>query len=155
MAGTVEKRLSELGLELPAMAAPAANYVPWVRSGNQVFVSGQVPLKGGKLFYQGKVGEAVNPEEAKAAARLVGLNILAAVRAACDGDLDRVKRCVKLGGFVNCVPEFDQHPMVINGASDLMVEVLGEKGKHARFAVGASSLPFNVSVEIDAVFEVE
>ena len=154
MAGTTDKRLEELGIELPDMAAPAANYVPWVRSGDMVYISGQVPVRSGKILYQGKVGGSVNPQEAHAAARLVGMNILAAVKQACDGDLDRVVRCVKLGGFVNCVPEFDQQPMVINGASDLMVQVLGDRGRHARFAVGTNVLPFDVPVEIDAIFEI-
>lgn len=155
MSETVEQRLEKLGIELPAMAPPAANYVPWVVSGHQVFISGQVPVKKGKILYRGKVGKEVNPVEAVAAARLVGLNIIAAVKAACGGDLERVKRCVKLGGFVNCIDSFDQQPMVINGASDLMVEVFGARGKHARFAVGTNVLPFDVPVEIDAIFEIE
>jgi enamine deaminase RidA (YjgF/YER057c/UK114 family) len=155
VAGKVDARLQELGIELPEAAPPAANYVPWVVSGNLVFISGQVPMKKGRLVYRGKVPTALNPEEAKAAARVVALNILAALRDACGGDLDRVRRCVKLGGFVNCTPDFDQQPMVVNGASDLMVEVFGERGKHARFAVGSNVLPFDVPVEIDAVFEIE
>lgn len=155
MSGEIEQRLAELGIEIPEAAAPAANYVPYVISGNQVFVSGQVCIvAGGALQYLGKLGAEFSVEEGQAAARLCALNILAQVKAACDGDLDRIVRCVKLGGFVNCTPEFDQHPPVINGASDLMVEILGEKGRHARFAVGASNLPFNVAVEIDAVFEI-
>ncbi len=155
MSGEIEQRLAELGIELPAPAAAAANYVPFVITGNQVFVAGQVPFAaGGKLQYLGKLGAEYTVEEGQAAARLCALNILAQVKAACDGDLDRIQRCVKLGGFVNCTPEFVQHPPVINGASDLMVELLGDKGRHARFAVGASNLPFNVAVEIDAVFEI-
>jgi len=156
MSGETDKRLAEMGLELPPAAAPAANYVPYVITGNQVFISGQVPVMAGPtLHFQGKLGAEFGVEEGQAAARLCAINILAQVKAACDGDLDRVVRCVKLGGFVNCTPEFDQHPPVINGASDLMVEVLGDRGRHARFAVGAPNLPFNVAVEIDAVFEIE
>lgn len=155
MGSKTDSRLAELGIELPPAPAPAANYVPWVRSGNLVFISGQVPLEDGKLAHVGKVGAKYDVDEAKACARLAGLNVLAVLREACDGDLDRVLRCVKLGGFVNCTPEFGEHPAVVNGASDLMVEVLGARGKHARFAVGAPALPFDVPVEVDAVFEVE
>ena len=154
MAGEIEARLKTAGIELPSAPAPAANYVPYVVTGNQVFVSGQVPFVGSERHFIGKVGDQFGLEEAQKAARLVALNIIAQVKAACDGDLDRVVRCVKLGGFVNCTPDFLQHPQVINGASDLMVEVFGDKGRHARYAVGAPSLPFNVAVEIDAVFEI-
>ncbi len=154
MTTTVRERLETLGLELPAPAAPAANYVPYVRTGSLVFVSGQVPVKDGRLAYRGKVGVDCSLAEARAAARLVGVNIVAVVAAACAGDLERVVRCVKLGGFVNCSDDFDNHPAVIDGASDLMVEVFGDKGRHARFAVGANQLPFDVPVEVDAVFEV-
>lgn len=155
MTETAKERLKALGLILPAPAAPAANYVPWVRTGSLVFVSGQVPVKDGRLAYRGKVGVDYTLEEAQEAARLVGLNIVAVVAAACDGDLERVVRCVKLGGFVNCSDDFENHPAVINGASDLMVDVFGDKGRHARFAVGTNKLPFNVPVEVDAVFEVD
>ena len=155
MSDSVQKRLDEKKIRIPEMASPAANYVPWVITGNLVFISGQVPVKNGKIAYQGKVGKEVNPAEAVAAARLVGLNIIGALKAACDGDLERVKRCVKLGGFVNCISSFDQQPMVINGASDLMVEVFGDAGRHARFAVGTNVLPFDVPVEIDAIFEID
>lgn len=155
MTGKIDARLEELGITLPEPAAPAANYVPFVTTGNLVFISGQVPVGPEGLMYQGKVGRDVSAEDAQQAARLCALNIIAQVKAACDGDLDRVARCVKLGGFVNGSPDFDQHPAVINGASDLIGEVFGEKGKHARFAVGAGNLPFNVAVEIDAVFEIE
>lgn len=155
MGSKTDSRLAELGIELPPSPPPAANYVPYVLSGNLVFISGQVPLEDGKLSHVGKVGDKYDVDEAKACARLAGLNLLAVLREACGGDLDRVRRCVKLGGFVNCTPEFGQHPAVINGASDLMVEVLGERGRHARFAVGAPALPFDVPVEVDAVFELE
>lgn len=154
MTGLIESRLRELQISLPEPAAPAANYVPYVVSGSLVHIAGQVPLSGKGLEFQGKVGTEVSLEEAKQAARLCGLNIIAQAQAATGGNLDRVRRIVKLGGFVNCAPDFDQHPAVINGASDLMVDVFGDKGRHARFAVGAPSLPFNVAVEIDAVIEI-
>lgn len=153
--GQIDARLSELGIELPTPAVPVANYVGWVRSGNLIFTAGQVPLKDGKFMYQGKVGGEIDVETAAKSAKLCAINILAQVKQALDGDLDRVKRIVKLVGFVNGVPEFADHPKVINGASDFMVEVFGDKGKHARSAVGAGSLPLNVSVEIEAVVEVE
>ena len=154
MAGDIEARLAALDITLPDAPAPAANYVPYVRTGNQVFVSGQVPWVGGERKFVGKVGAEFSVEEGQVAARVCALNLIAQVKAACDGDLDRVVRCVKLGGFVNCPGDFHDHPKVINGASDLMVDVFGDGGRHARFAVGASALPFNVAVEIDAVFEV-
>ena len=131
-----------------------ANYVGWVKAGNLVFTAGQGPLKDGKFLYQGKVGKDVTVEEAAEAAKICAINIIAQVKAACGGDLDRVKRIVKLVGFVNGVPEFADHPKVINGASDFMVAVFGDKGKHARSAVGAGSLPINLSVEIEAVVEI-
>lgn len=155
MSGTIDKRLEELGLTIPDAPAPAANYVPYVVTGNQVFVSGQVPVGPNGLEFQGKVPTDISEEEAVAAARLCAINIISQVRAACGGDLDRVVRCVKLGGFVNGEADFHNHPAVINGASNLMVDVFGDKGRHARFAVGAGNLPFNVAVEIDAVFEIE
>ena len=152
---TIENRLSELGITLPEPAAPVANYVAYVISGNLVFVSGQVTIGPDGIEYQGKVGDDISVDDAVKAARLCAINILAQVKAACDGDLERVRHCVKLGGFVNSTPDFTDHPKVINGASDLMVDVLGDRGKHARFAVGAGSLPLNVAVEVDAVFEIE
>ncbi|MGB0684249.1 MAG: RidA family protein [Magnetovibrionaceae bacterium] len=153
MSGTIESRLSELGITLPEAAAPAANYVPYVQTGNLVFISGQITLLNGEFHYQGRVGETLSLEDGIAAARLCGLNLIAQVRAAAGGDLDRVSRVVKLGGFVNSGPDFIDHPKVINGASDLMVEVFGDKGRHARFAVGAPALPFNVGVEVEGTFE--
>lgn len=152
--GEIDKRLAELGVTVPEPAAPVANYVGWVKTGNLVFTAGQVPLKDGKFLYQGKVGKDVTVEEAAEAAKLCAINIIAQVKVACGGDLDRVKRIVKLVGFVNGVPEFADHPKVINGASDFMVAVFGDKGKHARSAVGAGSLPINLSVEIEAVVEI-
>ncbi len=154
MAGAIEARLAELNIELPAAVAPAANYVPYVVSANLVFVAGQVPFWNGELTYVGKVGRDFNLEQGQAAARRVALNIIAQVKAACGGDLDRVARCVKLGGFVNCPADFTRQPQVINGASDLMVEVFGDQGRHARFAVGANVLPMDAAVEIDAIFEI-
>lgn len=154
MSGKIESRLKELGLTLPAATTPAANYVPTVRTGNLVFVAGQVTLDNGKLEYVGKLGREFGVEDGQKAARLCALNIIAHLKNACDGDLDRVRRCVRVGGFVNAVPEFGDHPKVINGASDLFVQVFGEAGKHARAAVGVGSLPFGVAVEVEAVFEV-
>lgn len=154
MAGEVDARLKELGITVPEAAAPVANYVGYVQSGNLVFVSGQIPLKDGKLHYQGKVGGEISLEDAQEAAKLCAINIIAQLKTACGGDLDRVRRIVKLGGFVNSVPEFGDQPKVINGASDLMVAVFGDKGKHSRAAVSAGALPLGVAVEIDAVAEI-
>ena len=151
---TVEERLSELGLTLPAVAAPVANYVPTVRTGNLVFVAGQVPVLNGEVKFKGRLGQDMDVDEGYQAARLCGLNLIAQAQAAADGDLDKIKRVVKLGGFVSATPDFTDHPKVINGASDLMVEIFGETGKHARFAVGAGSLPLGVAVEVDGVFEI-
>ncbi len=151
---TIEQRLSEMGITLPTPAAPVANYLGYVVSGSMVFVSGQVPLGPNGFEYQGKVGADLSIEDGIKAARLCAVNILAQVKAAADGDLERIVRCVKLGGFVNCPVDFTEHPKVINGASDFMVEALGDRGRHARFAVGAGSLPLNVGVEVDAVFEI-
>ena len=154
MAGLIDARLAELGITVPEAAAPVANYVGWARTGNLVFVSGQVPVEGGQFKFIGKVGGEIGVEDGQAAARLCGINILAQVKAACGGDLDRVARCVKLTGFVNSTPEFTDQPKVINGVSDLMVEVFGDKGRHARAAVSAGSLPLGVAVEVEAIFEV-
>lgn len=154
MAGTVESRLHELGIALPEAPVPVAAYVPAVRTGNLLFISGQVTLDNGQLAYQGKVGADFSVAEGQAAARLCALNILAQAKAALEGDLDRVVRVVKLQGFVNCPADFTDHPKVINGASELMLAVFGEAGKHARFALGAASLPMNCACEIDAVLEV-
>lgn len=157
MSGRVDARLAQLGIELPPPATPAANYVPSVRTGNLVYVAGQVPVVAGEFLFRGKVGEGqrFSIEEGQEAARLVALNLLAQVKQACDGDLDRVVRVVKLGGYVNCGPQFESQPHVINGASELMIAVFGERGRHARSAVGVAGLPFGVAVEIDGVFEVE
>lgn len=148
----ITKNLAALGLTLPAAAAPAANYVPYVISGGHIYVAGQIPFLNGERMHIGKLGYDYTVEQGIEAAKACALNILAQVNAAIEGDWGRVERCVKLGAFVNCTPDFTDHPKVVNGASDLIVAVLGEAGKHARFAVGASSLPLGVAVEIDAVF---
>ena len=153
MSGAIEKRLSELGIELPKAAAPAANYIPFVVSGNLVFVSGQITLLDGEIKYKGKIGEGLSVDDGYQAARICALNLIAQVKEAAGGDLDRVKQVVKLGGFVNSASDFTDQPEVINGASDLMVEVFGDAGRHARFAVSAGALPRNGAVEVDGVFE--
>lgn len=154
MAGEVEARLAKLGIEVPAAAAPVANYVGYVQTGKLVFVSGQVPVKDGKFQFQGKLGAGLSLEDGQAAARLCAINVISQVKAACGGDLDRVQRVVKLTGFVNSTQEFTDQPKVVNGASDLMVEVFGDKGKHSRAAVSAASLPVGVAVEVEAVVEI-
>ena len=154
MAGRIDARLSELGIELPEAVAPVANYIPFVVSGGLVFVAGQVTSWKGEIQYVGKLGADFSVEEGYQAARISGLNLLTQFRAACDGDLDRVKRLVKLGVFVNSAPDFIRQPEVANGISDLMVEVFGDAGRHARIAVGAPALPLGVAVEADAVFEI-
>ena len=154
MSGRIEARLAELGIELPQPAAPVANYVPFALSGNLLFIAGQICQWNGQLRFVGKLGAGVGIAEGKEAARLCALNILAHVRTACGGDLDRVRRCLRVGGFVNCTPDFTDMPQVVNGASDLMVEVFGDGGRHARAAVGVSSLPGGVAVEVEATFEI-
>ena len=154
MSETISGRVAELGHALPVPSVPAANYVPWVRSGNLVYVSGQVPLLEGRAVHVGKLGDDVDLETGQRAAQLCALNILAHLSSAVNDDLSRVLRCVRLGGFVNAVPDFTMQPQVVNGASDLIVQVLGEKGKHTRAAVGVASLPRNAAVEVDAIFEV-
>ncbi|MAM24745.1 MAG: hypothetical protein CML55_05095 [Rhodobacteraceae bacterium] len=148
------KRLEEMGISLPDAPAPAANYVPFVRTGNTVYVSGQIS-NGPDGLITGKLGDDMQVEEGAAAARTCALSLLAQVRAACDGDLDRLKRVVKLTGFVNSTAEFKDQPKVINGASDFFVEALGDAGRHARSAVSAASLPLGVAVEIEGIFEIE
>ncbi len=151
---SIEAHLKELGIELPTPATPVANYVPFCKSGNLVSISGQIPMGPDGLAFVGKVGDDVSEEDAASAARLCGLNIIAQLKAACDGDLDRVVRIVKLGAFVNCVDGFGGQPFIVNAASDLMVEVFGENGRHSRSAVGVNALPLNVPVEIDALVEI-
>ena len=154
MSGTIDARLAELGIELPTAAAPAANYVPYVVSGNLVFVSGQITMLNGELQYVGRLGEDYGVDEGYQAARICALNLIAQVKAACGGDLDRVKRVVRLGGFVNSTGGFTDQPKVINGASDLMADVFGDAGRHARAAVGTPSLPLGIAVEVDGIFEI-
>jgi enamine deaminase RidA (YjgF/YER057c/UK114 family) len=149
----VETRLAALGITLPAAAAPVANYVPFVRSGNLVHISGQVSRDAGGGI-TGVVGEDVDFDTAVSAARLCGVNLIAQMKAACDGDLSRIVRVVKLGGFIQAGPAFFDIPQVVNGCSDLMVEAFGDKGRHARSAVGVYRLPLNFSVEVDAVVEI-
>jgi enamine deaminase RidA (YjgF/YER057c/UK114 family) len=153
MAGTIEAKLAELGITLPQPAAPVANYIGYNIVGNLVIVSGQIPFVDGKIAVTGKLGAGVSIEDGQRAARICFGNLLAQVKAAAGGDLDRVKRVVRLGGFVACTPDFTQQPQVINGASDLAVAVFGEKGKHARAAVGCPSLPGDAAVEVEGMFE--
>jgi enamine deaminase RidA (YjgF/YER057c/UK114 family) len=149
----IEQRLAARGLELPAAPAPAANYIPYTISGGLLFVAGQLPFVAGQVAIAGRLGDNVSLEQGQQAARICALNLLAQASAACGGDLSRLARCLKLGGFVSCTPAFTDHPAVINGASDLMVEAMGEAGQHARFAVGCASLPRNAAVEVEAIFE--
>ncbi len=151
---SVEQRLRDLGLELPPGARSVGNYLPFVRAGNLV-ISVQGPLWGDELRFQGRLGRDFTLEQGQAAARLVMLNLLVQLRDACEGDLDRVRRCVRLGGFVNSTAEFNQQTLVMNGASDLIIAVLGERGRHARFVVGCSNLPFDLAVEIEGIFEID
>lgn len=155
MDGHIDARLKELGIEVPEAAAPVANYVGYVVTGHLCFVSGQVPVVGGDFKYVGKVGDDLSVEDGQAAARLCAINIIGQLKAACHGNLDRVQRIVKLGGFVNSTPDFTDQPKVINGASDLMVEVFGDAGRHSRAAVSAGSLPVGVAVEVEAVAELD
>jgi enamine deaminase RidA (YjgF/YER057c/UK114 family) len=155
MANKVDARLSELGITIPDAPAPAANYVPFTTSGNLVFVAGQVPFVDGKLTKTGRVGEDASVEDGYEQARICAINLIAQVKVACGGDLDRVRRVVKLGGFVASASDFTGQPAVVNGASDLMVDVFGDAGKHARFAVGANVLPLGCVVEIDGIFEID
>lgn len=151
----LENRLSDLGIKLPEPPAPVAAYVPWVRSGNQVFVSGQLPFQDGELVYQGPVPSHVSTEDASAAARLCAINGLAVLNSAVDGDLSRVRRVLRLGVFVQSDDQFDGQPAIANGASSLMVDIFGDSGRHARAAVGVNALPLNTPVEVEFLFEVE
>ncbi len=153
MAGKIDARLAELGITLPDAPAPAANYVPYVLAGDMLFISGQISA-GADGLITGRLGEGMDVAAGAEAARRCGMAILAQARAALDGDLDRIVRVVKLGGFVNSTADFTDQPKVINGCSDLMVEVLGDAGRHARAAVSTPSLPLGVAVEVDAVIQV-
>ncbi|KAF4652909.1 hypothetical protein FOZ61_009330 [Perkinsus olseni] len=155
---SIESRIASLGLKLPAATTPLANYVPFRRTGNLLFLSGQIPKRvdenGSSVLLTGKLGQDFTVEQGQAAAKLCALNMIAQVKEACGGDLSRVKSVVKVEAFVNATPEFTDHPKVINGCSDLLVSVFGgDVGRHSRFAVGCSSLPLGVAVEIGAVFE--
>lgn len=152
MADTIENRLAELGVSLPAAAAPAANYVPFMRSGSLILTAGQLPLKDGKLAVSGLLGRDVDVDNGKEAAKLCAINILAQAKAAL-GDLEKIQRIVKISVFVASSPDFTEQHLVANGASDFLVAVLGERGKHARSAVGTASLPLNAAVEIEAIIE--
>ena len=154
MAGHIEARLTELRIELPQAAAPVANYVPAVRSGDLLFIAGQICQWNGERRFIGKLGREISTEQGQEAARLCALNILAQARNALGGDLDRILRCVRVGAFVSCTEDFTQQPQVANGASNLLVELLGDAGRHARAAVGVNALPGGVAVEVDAIFEV-
>ena len=150
----IKNKLESLNIILPSAPKPAANYVPTVKSGNLIFVSGQIPVVDGNMIV-GKVGYNIEIEEAVAAARACGLAIIAQLNEATNSNLDKISRIVKLGGFVNCIDTFTQQPEIINGASNLMVEVFGETGKHSRFAVGTNSLPRGVVVEVEAIAEIK
>lgn len=149
----INDRLSALNITLPQLTPPVANYVPFTISGNTLYISGQLPMAAGQLS-KGLLGKDTSVEQGAAAARICAVNIIAQASAALGGDLDRITRCLRLGGFVASTPEFFDHPKVINGASDLIVEVFGDAGKHARAAVGVSALPLGASVEVDAIFEI-
>lgn len=149
---SVDQKLASLGIDLPTPPQAVANYVPYVVAGNMVIISGQLPMKDGQLAFRGKVGQDLSLEKGQAAARLCAINILTQLKDACGGNLDCISRCVKVGGFVNCGPDYTDQPKVLNGASDLMVEVFGESGRHARAAVGVNALPLGAAVEVEATF---
>jgi enamine deaminase RidA (YjgF/YER057c/UK114 family) len=153
MASEIELRLQKLGIELPKPAAPVANYVASVIAGNLLAISGQLPMGPNGVAIKGKLGAGVSEAQGQEAARLCAINILAQAKAAL-GDLSRIKRCIRLGGFVNAVPDYQTIPQVLNGASDLMVAVLGEAGKHTRYAIGVAQLPLDAPVEIESMFEI-
>jgi enamine deaminase RidA (YjgF/YER057c/UK114 family) len=154
MSGHIDARLKEHGIELPQVSPPQGAYVPYVISGNLVFLAGQIPMLNGEIQLKGKLGDDVSLEDGQKAARICGLNLIAQLRQAVGGDLDRVVRVVKLTGFVNSTPDYEAQPKVVNGVSDLMSEAFGERGAHARAAVGVSSLPLGVPVEVEGIFEI-
>ncbi len=154
MTSKVEQRLQITGVTIPDAPSPAANYLPFTQTGNLIFVSGQVPFVNGKLEITGTVGENASVEDAQGQAKICAINLLAQLKIACSGDLDRVVKVVKLGAFVASTNTFFDQPLVVNAASDLMVEAFGEAGRHARFAVGTNALPLNCLVEIDGIFEI-
>jgi enamine deaminase RidA (YjgF/YER057c/UK114 family) len=150
----IDARLAELGITLPEAAAPVGNYVPYLITGNLVFTSGQIGVDNGKPKFLGRLGESLTIDQGYQAARQCGLNLISQLKAACGGDLDRLRRVVRLGGFVCCTADFTDQPKVLNGASDLMVEVFGDLGRHVRTAVGVPALPLGVAVEIEGQFEI-
>jgi enamine deaminase RidA (YjgF/YER057c/UK114 family) len=154
MAGRIETRLAELGISLPVPMAPVATYVPFVQTGHLIVVSGQLPALNGQVAVTGKLGRWVSVEQGQRGARLSFLNVLAHLKSAC-GDLDRVRRVVRLGGFIACEPEFIEHAKVMNGASDLAMAVFGEAGRHARSTIGVPSLPLDAAVEVEGMFELD
>jgi enamine deaminase RidA (YjgF/YER057c/UK114 family) len=155
MANIIDQRLKELNIELDEASVPAGSYVPYVVTNNLVFISGQLPFIDGKLTIKGKVGDNVSLDDAIKMSEACAKALLSQLKAACNGNLDKVNKVVKLGGFVASAPNFTDQPKVINGASDLIVNIFGDKGKHSRFAVGVAALPLNVPVEIDGIFEIE
>lgn len=155
MSGRVEQRLKDHAIELPQPSTPGANYVPFVRSGNLLFLTGQLSQWNGERRFIGKLGREFTLAEGQQAARLCALNLLAHARAALGGDLDRIRQCIRLAGYINSVPDFINQSQVMNGASDVMVDVLGDAGRHTRMAVGVSVLPYDVAAEVEAVFEIE
>jgi enamine deaminase RidA (YjgF/YER057c/UK114 family) len=155
MPSRIEVKLAELGITLPRPSTPIANYVPYVVTGNHAVVSGQVPALDGRIAVTGKVGQGVSLEQGREAARLCFINVLVHLKAACGGDLDRVKRVVRLGGFIASPPEFTQQAQVMNGASDLAVAVFGEAGRHARTTIGVPALPADAAVEVEGLFEID
>jgi enamine deaminase RidA (YjgF/YER057c/UK114 family) len=152
--GRIDTKLKELGIALQLPSETAGNFLPFTKTGSLVFLSGQVPIEDGERKFIGKVGATISVAEAQKAAALCAIGLIARVKIACDGDLDRVRRVIKLVGFVNAVPEFGDQPKVINGASDLFVQVFGDNGRHARSAIGVGSLPFGAAVEVEAIFEI-
>jgi len=154
MPGIVEKRLNEMGVEIPEPPIALSHYEPFILIDNLIFISGQISVHREKIFYQGKIGQRFKVEDGYKAAKMCAINLIGQVKKACCGDLDRVIRVVKIGGFVNCTSDFTDHTNVINGASDLIIKTFGNSGKHARTAVGVPSLPFGVAVEIDGVFKI-
>ena len=154
MAGKIDAQLKNLGITLPEPPAAAARYVPYVVTGNLVFIAGQLPIHGGKVAVLGRLGADVSVEDGTHAAKLCAINLVSQLRSACNGDLDKVKRCVRLNGFVASAHDFTSQPQVMNGASDLIVDVFGDAGRHSRVAVGVAALPLNAAVEVDGVFEI-
>lgn len=155
MAGNIETRLAELGITLPPPVVPIANYVPFVVTGNLVVISGQIPMRDGRVAYAGKISQGMSINDGQDAARLCFINILVQLKAACYGNLDRVRRVVRLGGFIAAPPDFTAHAQVMNGASDLAVAVFGDAGRHARSTIGVPSLPANALVEVEGLFEID